>query len=186
MSVGKSAIEKHGISKKRRSSVVKASQEDSRVAQSSAAEYVVIQRVSKPHGADIFKQIVSGKPMAGFAAVKVIREGYPAQVLKAASSFLGVSDARIQTIAQVPATTASRLEKNQSKIDSAATERVYRMGTVTRMAIEVFADKDSAIEWMRRPNRALGDAAPLDLMDTEPGAVAVRQVLNAIETGGVA
>jgi uncharacterized protein (DUF2384 family) len=39
---------------------------------------------------------------------------------------------------------------------------------------------------MRQPNRALGNTAPLDLMDTEPGAVSVRQVLNAIATGGVA
>jgi uncharacterized protein (DUF2384 family) len=37
---------------------------------------------------------------------------------------------------------------------------------------------------MRQPNSALGNAAPLDLMDTEPGAVSVRQVLNAIATGG--
>jgi uncharacterized protein (DUF2384 family) len=39
---------------------------------------------------------------------------------------------------------------------------------------------------MRQPNRAFGNTAPLDLMDTEPGAVAVRQVLNAIGTGGTA
>ena len=41
------------------------------------------------------------------------------------------------------------------------------------------------IDWMRQPNRAFDGTAPLDLMDTEPGAVAVRQVLNAIATGGV-
>jgi putative toxin-antitoxin system antitoxin component (TIGR02293 family) len=134
----------------------------------------------------MFTQIVSGEPLAGFAAVKSIREGYSARILKAASSFFGVPDARIQNIAHVPASTASRLEKNEAKIDPAATERVYRMGTVTRMAIEVFESEASAIEWMRQPNRALGDAAPLDLMDTEPGAVSVRQVLNAIATGGVA
>lgn len=134
----------------------------------------------------MFTRIVSGKPLAGFEAVKSIREGYPARILKAASSFFGVPDARIQKVAHVPATTASRLEKNEAKIDAAASERVYRMGTVTRMAIEVFEDENSAIEWMRQPNRALGNSAPLDLMDTEPGAVSVRQVLNAIATGSVA
>ena len=106
-------------------------------------------------------------------------------MLKAASSFFGVTDARIQGIARVPASTASRLEKNAARIDAAATERVYRMGTVTRMAIGVFEDQAAAIDWMRQPNRAFDDTAPLDLMDTEPGAVAVRQVLNAIATGGV-
>jgi putative toxin-antitoxin system antitoxin component (TIGR02293 family) len=134
----------------------------------------------------LFMRIVSDAPLAGLAAVNSIREGYSARILKAASSFFGVSDARIQQIAHVPATTASRLEKSEARIDSAATERVYRMGTVTRMAIDVFENEASAIDWMRQPNRALGNLAPLDLMDTEPGAAAVRQVLNAIATGGVA
>ncbi|MGV8897717.1 MAG: type II toxin-antitoxin system Xre/ParS family antitoxin [Burkholderiaceae bacterium] len=135
---------------------------------------------------EMFNQIVSGAPLAGFAAVKSIRDGYPARILKSASSFFGVSDARIQSITQVPASTANRLESNEAKIDSAATERVYRMGAVTRIAIDVFEDESSAIDWMRQPNKALGNMAPLDLMDTEPGAVSVRQMLNAIATGGVA
>ena len=134
----------------------------------------------------MFIDILSGAPLAGIEAVRSIREGYPARILKSASSFFGVPDSRIQSIAHVPASTASRLEKNEAKIDAAATERVYRMGTVTRMAIEVLEDEGAAIQWMRQPNRALGDSAPLELMDTEPGAVAVRQVLNAIATGGVA
>ncbi|SMP63732.1 putative toxin-antitoxin system antitoxin component, TIGR02293 family [Noviherbaspirillum suwonense] len=133
-----------------------------------------------------FGQIVSGAPLGGFAAVQSIREGYPAAILKAASRFFGVTDARIQAIAQVPASTASRLEKSAARIDAAATERLYRMGTVTRMAIDVFEDEAAAVEWMRQPNRAFDNTAPLDLMDTEPGAVSVRQVLNAIATGGVA
>jgi putative toxin-antitoxin system antitoxin component (TIGR02293 family) len=144
--------------------------------------------INKRTGGDarLFSQIVLGEPVGGFAAVQAIREGYSARILKAASSFFGVPDARIQNIAHVPASTASRLEKNEARIDSAATERVYRMGMVARMAIEVFENEEAAIEWMRQPNRALGDAAPLDLMDTEPGAASVRLVLNAIATGGVA
>lgn len=143
-------------------------------------------RAAKRGDSRMFNQIVSAAPLGGFAAVQSIREGYPAAILKAASSFFGVTDARIQDIAQVPASTASRLEKNAARIDAAATERVYRMGTVTRMAIDVFEDEAAAIEWMRQPNRAFDNAAPLDLMDTEPGAVSVRQVLNAIATGGAA
>lgn len=145
-----------------------------------------VEGMARRADATAFGQIVASAPLGGFAAVQAIREGYPAAILKAASSFFGVTDARIQDIAQVPASTASRLGKNAAKIDAAATERVYRMGTVARMAIDVFEDEATAIAWMRQPNRALGNTAPLDLMDTEPGAVSVRQVLNAIATGGVA
>ena len=146
-------------------------------------EKIVIPK--KRGDAKMFSQMVLGEPLAGFAAVKSIREGYSARILKSASQFFGVTDARIQHITHVPASTASRLEKNKAKIDPSATERVFRMGTVTRMAIEVFESEVSAIDWMRQPNRALGNTAPLDLMDTEPGAVSVRQILSAIATGGV-
>lgn len=133
-----------------------------------------------------FAGIVASEPITGLEAINAIRAGYPAAIMKQASSYFTVPDARIQKIVQVPASTASRLEKKQARIDPAATERIFRMGTVTRMAISVFEQEAAAIAWMRQPNRALGDTAPLDLMDTEPGAVSVRLILNAIATGGAA
>ena len=133
-----------------------------------------------------FADMVSAEPLAAAAAIAAIRKGYPASILKDTSRFFNVPDARIQAVARVPASTASRLEKGNAKLDPGASERIYRMGTVARMAINIFEDETAALAWMRQPNRALGDAAPLDLMDTEPGAVAVRQVLNAIASGGVA
>ena len=56
---------------------------------------------------------------------------------------------------------------------------------VTREAIDVFGGADPAKDWMLRPNHALGDTPPLDLLDTEIGANAVRRILVAIAQGGV-
>ena len=139
----------------------------------------------KQEDVSLFASIVRGVPRGGIAVVKIVRDGYPVTMLKAASSFFKVPDKRIRDVAQVPGSTASRLEKKGANIDAAATERIYRMGAVTRFAIEVFESEDLAINWMCQPNHALGDVAPLDLMDTEAGGGAVRQVLNAIATGGV-
>ncbi|MGH8684595.1 MAG: type II RES/Xre toxin-antitoxin system antitoxin [Nitrosospira sp.] len=135
--------------------------------------------------ADSFAHLLSGKAIAGFEAVNLIREGYPAGILKSTGGFFGVPEARILKIAHVAPATAHRLQKKAARIDSAATERIYRIGKVTLMAIEVFEDDNKAIEWMRQPNPTLANTAPLDLMDTEPGAQSVQQVLNAIATGGV-
>lgn len=107
-------------------------------------------------------------------------------MLKSASDFLGVPNTRIQRITQVTPSTASRLERAKSNFDQAASERVFRLAMVTRNAIDVFGNTATAIEWMRQPNHSLGGVAPLELMDTEPGADSVRLVLNAIATGGVA
>lgn len=71
-----------------------------------------------------------------------------------------------------------------ANINQSTCERIHRIGIVTRMAIEVFINKQAAMRWMYRANPALADSAPLDLLDTEPGAIAVRQILNAITTGG--
>lgn len=133
-----------------------------------------------------FGELVSKAPAGGISAVEAIRAGFPAAMLKSASRFFGVTDARMLGIIRVSASTAARLEKSASRIDAAASERLFRMGMATRMASDLFGDQAAAIAWMRATNHALGDVAPLDLMDTEPGAATVRMALNAIATGGVA
>jgi len=85
-----------------------------------------------------FLKMVNDRPLTGLPAIESIRNGYLASMLKSASSFFDVPDARIQRIVRVPATTASRLEKKKAKIDSAASERVFRMSIVARMAIDIF------------------------------------------------
>lgn len=141
---------------------------------------------ARPPDSALFRQLVMGPVLIGFPAIKRIREGIGAEILRSASSFFGVSQVRIQQITQVPGSTAARLERAKARIDAAATERIFRMAAVTKMAAEVFENEAAAVAWMRDSNPGLGSDAPLDLMDTEPGAASVRLVLNAIATGGVA
>lgn len=133
-----------------------------------------------------FANLVDGEPLVGSEAVTFIRNGVPATMLKSASGYLGLAESAIYKIMRVPPTTAQRLQKAGGRFDPAATERIFRMINVARMANDVFEDRDVALEWLKRPSYSLGGAAPLELLDTEPGAISVRQVLNAIATGGVA
>jgi putative toxin-antitoxin system antitoxin component (TIGR02293 family) len=43
--------------------------------------------------------------------------------------------------------------------------------------------EEKAARWLRRPNRALGNQAPLDLMDSDIGTRQVEEVLGRIEHG---
>jgi putative toxin-antitoxin system antitoxin component (TIGR02293 family) len=115
-----------------------------------------------------FETLVT-KPFGGIEAVKIIRGGFNAHMLKSASGYLGVPEKRILDVVHVPTATAHRLQKNNQNVDPGVAERLYRMGIVTRMAIDVFEDPELAKEWLRRPNRGLANEAPLDLLDTEPG-----------------
>jgi putative toxin-antitoxin system antitoxin component (TIGR02293 family) len=119
-------------------------------------------------------------------AIEAIRAGFPASVIKDTSAYFAVPTNRIRAIVGLPETTAHTLVKKGANLDAAASERIWRLADLVAMASDVFENDEAAKEWLRTPNRAFRDVAPMDLSDTEPGANAVRQVLNAIATGGVA
>lgn len=119
-------------------------------------------------------------------AIEAIRKGFPAGVLKDAGAYFNVPTNRIRAIVRLPETTAHTLVKRGANIDAAASERIWRLADLVTMAQDVFEDEEAAKTWLRTPNRAFRDLAPMDYLDTEPGAIAVRQVLNAIGSGGVA
>jgi putative toxin-antitoxin system antitoxin component (TIGR02293 family) len=121
---------------------------------------------------------------SGRDLVEAIRAGFDASLLAAAGDYFEVPAARIRAITRVPDTTAHRLVKRHALLDSSASERLWRLADVAAMAEDVFEDETAAKQWLRSPNQTFLGAAPIDYLDTELGAKAVRQVLNAIATGG--
>lgn len=119
-------------------------------------------------------------------AIEAIRTGFPASLIKHTGDYFGVPASRIRTIARLPETTAHSLLKRGANLDAAASERIWRLADLAAMARDVFEDGEAAKTWLRTPSRAFHDVAPMDYLDTEPGAISVRQVLNAIATGGAA
>ena len=132
-----------------------------------------------------FLRLVNNPPENPLALIDSIRQGFPAGVVKEASEFFEIPEKRVLAAVGLAATTAHRLLKADKPVDPATSERMNRIASLTRRAIEVFGTEENARVWMTRSNLALGDNAPLDLLDTEVGAQAVERVLVAIETGGV-
>jgi putative toxin-antitoxin system antitoxin component (TIGR02293 family) len=129
--------------------------------------------------ATLRQELKSGRDL-----VQAIRTGFKADLLGAAGDYFEVPAARIRAITRVPDTTAHRLVKRHALLDASASERLWRLADVAAMAEDVFEDELAAKQWLRSPNQAFLGVAPIDYLDTEPGAKAVRQVLNAIATGG--
>lgn len=123
---------------------------------------------------------------SGQDAMEVIREGLHASILKDTAVWFGIPLQRVRSIARLPETTAHTLAKRGSRLDPAVSERIWRLADVALMATDVFEDEEAARTWLRSPNRTFQGGAPMDYLDTEPGAAMVRQVLNAIATGGAA
>ena len=119
-------------------------------------------------------------------AIAAIRAGFPAALLKDTGIYFDVPAQRIRAIARMPDTTAHALVKRGALMDAAASERIWRLADLMTQARNIFDDDEAAKAWLRTPNVTFHNAAPMDFLDTEPGAIAVRQVLSAIATGGAA
>ena len=107
-------------------------------------------------------------PMAAVSA------GFAEKVLRDAAPYFDVRIDRISAIVGPAQTTAH----------SPSYEGLLRLAEVTAMAQEVFDDAEVPKSWLRSTNLTFNDRAPMDYLDSEAGAKAVRQVLNAIACGG--
>lgn len=139
-----------------------------------------------PGEGNLFALLVDAQPVGRQQAIEAIRAGYPARLLKDASSYFDVPASRIRSIVHLPETTAATLIKRGARLDAAVSERIWRLADLAYMARDLFEDQGAALAWLRTPNRSFQGGAPIDYLDTEPGAMSVRQVLNAMATGGAA
>lgn len=117
--------------------------------------------------ADFVKVIETGLPLASLAEL-VKNEGF-------------VADEIDRLI--IPRRTLSHRRARNQPLNRTESERAIRVASLTALAEETFVDPEKAQRWLRRPTTALGGKRPLDLLDTEPGARTVEQLLYRISHG---
>jgi putative toxin-antitoxin system antitoxin component (TIGR02293 family) len=113
-----------------------------------------------------------------------VSTGYPAELVKHAAAYFAIPERRLLRVIGVSASTAHRHQAQGQPLGPAASERIHWLAIITREATGVMGEEDRAREWLLRPNLALGDVSPLDLLDTEIGANAVRRTLLTIAESG--
>ncbi len=114
--------------------------------------------------------------------VEAIRSGLSARAIRHASAHLAVSTTALSEYLGLKRRTLSRRTSRLTPFESS---RLYRLARLFARASEVLAGPDAARSWLRRPQRALGGAVPVSLLDNEAGAVAVERLLGRIEDGVV-
>jgi putative toxin-antitoxin system antitoxin component (TIGR02293 family) len=113
-----------------------------------------------------------------------IREGFPQKVLKEAAQSAGITLGELAASLDLSARSLQR-RRHQGRLARYESDRVYRLVRIVALAKHYLGDDRAATRWLKRPNRALGGQIPLGLIDTEPGARAVENVLGRIAYGGV-
>lgn len=117
-------------------------------------------------------------------AQAAIREGFPRSVI---DEVMRSADLRLKEVAaaiDLSPRSLQRLRK-EWRLTPFQSDRLYRLARIVVLAKRSLGDAERALRWLKRPNRALGGVAPLEAIDTEPGARMVENILGRIAYGGV-
>ena len=123
------------------------------------------------------------KETAASHLVDTISKGLPFRAFETfvSSTHLSVSDAA--TLVSIPPRTLTR-RKQSGRLAPDESDRLLRASRVIGRAIELFdGDRESAKQWLARPQRALGGATPFQIASTEVGARAVERLVDQLELG---
>jgi len=106
--------------------------------------------------------------------------GLPRHAFEKLRADLGVTTEELADIVGIPLRTLARRTERFKPDES---ERLLRVGSVLKKALDVLEDPEAVRRWMTQPKRALGGITPLRGCDTDVGAREVEALLGRIEHG---
>lgn len=115
-------------------------------------------------------------------AVSRIHNGLSTSILKLIQQRLNLSREEMSVLLMISPRTLDR-RKKEKVLPADESERSFRVARLTDLAAEVTGSMEKASEWFKKPNFALGNKKPIDLIQTEPGARLVERTLGQIRHG---
>jgi putative toxin-antitoxin system antitoxin component (TIGR02293 family) len=115
---------------------------------------------------------------------ETVKAGLPYASLEALMSKFGLGRQETAAVLHLPQRTIARRKKEQ-RLQPDESDRLLRLARVGAQAAATLGSEEKASQWLRRPNRALGNQAPLDLIDSDIGTKQVEEVLGRIEHGNI-
>lgn len=115
-----------------------------------------------------------------FAAA--VREGLPFTAIQSLARGSGVPVEAVVQALRIPARTLAR-RRASGQLTADESDRLSRLARTVALALAVLGERERASAWLATPNRALGGAAPLTLVDTDIGVTQVEEVLQRIQHG---
>jgi putative toxin-antitoxin system antitoxin component (TIGR02293 family) len=117
------------------------------------------------------------------ASYQIVRRGLPPSAFKQVASYYKLPESQMASLVGTSKRTIERLQKENKPLNANWSDRLYRLARVAAIAEQVFESSETAINWLKRPNRALSGVAPISLLDTDAGVEQVSQLLERIEYG---
>jgi putative toxin-antitoxin system antitoxin component (TIGR02293 family) len=115
---------------------------------------------------------------------EAIREGFRPAVLE---ELMRTSGLTLKELASALDLSSRSLQRRRAsgRLTCYESDRLYRLARIIAIANDFLGDRQRALQWLKRPNRALGGIAPVADIDTEVGARQVENILGRIAYGGI-
>jgi putative toxin-antitoxin system antitoxin component (TIGR02293 family) len=115
---------------------------------------------------------------------ETVRAGLPYASFEALIGKFGLARQEAAAALHLPQRTIAR-RKKEKKLEADESDRLLRLARVSAQAAATLGSEEKAVQWLRRPNRALGSRAPLELIDSDIGARQVEEILGRIDHGNI-
>jgi len=115
---------------------------------------------------------------------QTVNAGLPYASVEVVMAKFGLARGETATVLRLPQRTLARRKKDR-RLRADESDRLLRLARIGAQAAEVLGNEEKAARWLRRPNRALENRVPLELLDSDIGARQVEDVLGRIEHGVV-
>ncbi|MBD1364240.1 DUF2384 domain-containing protein [Mucilaginibacter sp. ZT4R22] len=111
-----------------------------------------------------------------------IRDGIPKLAIDTVLAKTSISRTQLSNILHISTRQLNRYEKNE-RLSPEQSNFLYEFTRIYTRGLDILGDAATIDAWLARPNMALGDVSPIELLDTGEGARMVNDLLSNIEYG---
>lgn len=115
---------------------------------------------------------------------EAIREGFRPAVVEQLMRTSGLTLKELTSALDLSPRSLQR-RRRSGRLARYESDRLYRLARIVALADAFLGDRQRAMRWLKHRNRALDDIAPIEAIDTEPGARQVENILGRIAYGGI-
>jgi putative toxin-antitoxin system antitoxin component (TIGR02293 family) len=113
----------------------------------------------------------------------LVRHGLPAVMFDQVAATLGLSSTSLAAKLGIARRTVTRKRGNGAPLSSETSEKLLRVARIRNLCRLLFSTDAAVSEWLSKTDTALGNMAPIDLLDTELGAREVENLLRSLAHG---
>ena len=126
--------------------------------------------------------VLLGRKASGTNSIALVRKGFPLSSITRMRKKLNVKESAVLSLLGMSKETYKHRHNARKNLSPIESDRLYRLAKIEAHATDVFEDEGIAADWLKTPNRALGEK-PIELLDTDAGTDRVERLLTRIEYG---